>query len=235
MRDLREIPENYKDLIWEDYEGIDPTDRKVMETVRKYSQHLKVAREMGMGLLLIGKVGTGKTGLIYLILRRLRELFIVSRVAYKKFAATNIEEMVGIYTQDWYSNEEGREFSESIQKADFLIIDDIGKEFRGKSGLTASVLDSVIRYRINWKLPTIMTSNISLKGLREIYGEALISVMLESVIILNFKGEDYRKKKVKKQVELFKEKIGVKRKEKVDARTTANQKTPGGKETKSGS
>jgi len=211
MRDLREIPENYKDLTWNDYKDIDPVDRRVMETIRKYSHHLKVAREMGMGLLLIGKVGTGKTGLIYLILKRLWELFIVNRVAYKKFAATNIEEMVGIYTQGWYNNEECREFSEGIQKADFLIIDDIGKEFRGKTGLTQSVLDSVIRYRVNWKLPTIMTSNISQKGLREIYGEALVSVMLEDVIILNFKGEDYRKKKIKKQIELFQEKINVRR------------------------
>lgn len=211
MRDLKEVPENYKNLTWDDFRGIDPVDKKYVGHIRKYSQHLKVAREMGMGLLLIGRVGTGKTGLIYLILKRLRELFLINRVAHKKFAATNIEEMVGIYTQDWYNNEESREFSEGIQKADFLIIDDIGKEFRGKTGLTQLVLDSVIRYRVNWKLSTIMTSNLSLKGLRETYGEALISVLLENTLVLRFKGEDFRKRRTEEQVKLFGEKTSARR------------------------
>jgi len=210
MRNLWEVPENYRSLTWNDYKDMDEVDRKSMTTVRKYSEHLKLAQEMGMNLLLVGKVGTGKTGLSYLILKRLLELR-RSHIVFLNFAATDIEEMVEMYTQGWYSDEEKREFREKIKEVDFLIIDDIGKEWRGKTKLAETVLGSIIRHRVKWKLPTITTSNVTLKGLRETYGEALVSVMLENTLVLRFKGEDFRKKRTEEQVKLFEEKTSTRR------------------------
>lgn len=203
MRSLREIPESYKDLTWEDYKNME--DKESMENVKKYAENLKIAREMGINLLLIGKVGTGKTGLCYLILKRLLELR--KKHIPLEFGATNVEEIVDIYTQGWRSDEEKELFDEKIRRADFLIIDDVGKEFRSKSGLTETIMGSLIRHRVQWKLPIILTSNVSIKGLEKVYGSALASVMLERTIVLSFIGEDFRKKEMEEIIELFKERI----------------------------
>lgn len=210
MRNIWEVPDNYRNLTWDSYKDIDPKDRESMRKVKRCSENLKIAKEMGINLLLLGRVGTGKTGLSYLILKRLLELRRKHKV-FLSFAATDIEEMVEMYTQTWYLDEEKREFREKIKGVDYLIIDDIGKEWRGRTRLTEAVFGSVIRHRVKWRLPTIVTSNVTLKGLKETYGEALISMLLENTLVLRFKGEDFRKRRTEEQVKLFEEKTSARR------------------------
>lgn len=205
MRNLKEVPKRYENLTWEDFKKIDTKDKESLRQARKYYDNLKKMREVGINLLLKGKVGTGKTGISYLILKKLKKIR-KEQIVFWDFASTNVEEMVEIYTQGWYNDDEKRLFREKVKEVDFLIIDDLVKEFKGKSNLVQTVVGSVIRYRNQWGLPTIITTNATNKILKDTYGEAFLSMLLDNTLEVTFVGNDFRKNLTKKEMEFFKEK-----------------------------
>lgn len=86
-----------------------------------------------------------------------------------------------------------------IKNVDFLMIDDLGKEFDNSKDWGRAAMNSILRFRAAWQKITIFTSNVEIKELADIYGGSNQSIINGYSIIIPVKNrEDFRKtKKIK--------------------------------------
>lgn len=182
----------YQRLDWEDYEG-DP----VVETaIKKYLEGHSNFVSRGVGLLMGGPFGVGKTMLTTLLLKELVKL------GYRCYATT-FANTVEQFTAGWKSAEEQRHFRDKFVNSDVLLLDDLGREFKSKSGLSETTFDNILRTRVQSGRPTLVTTNLSLSDLEEGYGGSVISLLREVSIEFEFPegSEDFRSKSQKRTVE----------------------------------
>ena len=93
-----------------------------------------------------------------------------------------------------------------VRNIDFLGIDDIGKEYRGKTEYIISVFDRILRYRSTWNRPTFLTSNIGPEEIGSVYGNSIASLLYGKFLPLRLMGEDFRRLlQTELQGELFEE------------------------------
>jgi len=177
------IPYEYwfKDL--SDFNGKEEYKKELEDYVGNLDKYYKHS----IGLFLWGKNGTGKT---LLAIGALKEAL---KKKHSCFFAS-YSEIVKLFTSGWKSDVAKSNFEMNIENSDFLVIDDLGKEYKTNNNLTESVLDGVIRYR---KGPTIITSNKNVEELKETYsstfGESLASLIYGKTINLQIMGTDFRK------------------------------------------
>ena len=86
-----------------------------------------------------------------------------------------------------------KEISEHILEDDILIIDDLGTEL--VNTFTTTRLFYIINHRINSEKSTIISTNLSVKLLRDTYSDRIVSRLLNSYYIVKLYGEDIRKKR----------------------------------------
>ena len=162
-------------------------------------------RTCGVGLLLVGQPGHGKTTLSLAIIQEMLSSFPLSAFATKTgstlvkpcyFATFNdIIELRGALMGE-HSDEQERLFlgmhgecADDAYNIRVLIIDDVGKEHTSASGWQSSMLHHVLRTRFNNGLPTIVTTNLPVKSWEATYGtatgsfihEAFTTIELESI------------------------------------------------------
>ncbi len=142
-------------------------------------------------LLLVGGTGLGKTHLSSAIARRVIEKGY--DVVYE--SAEDIFREIGreIFKAD-YSNTEPEYYR--FFDCDLLIIDDLGSELTTPS--TVSYLYNILNTRINKGLPTIISTNNSSEEIKRKYDERIASRLFGEYIIHLFKGNDQRRKKLRK-------------------------------------
>ncbi len=80
-----------------------------------------------------------------------------------------------------------------ILDCDLLVIDDLGAEFTTQ--FTNAALYNIINTRINYSLPTIINTNLSLKELEEKYTRRVSSRIIGEYAMLDFFGRDIRQLK----------------------------------------
>ena len=162
-------------------------DKKALKTVQEYLASLEDQIKNGRGLFLVGANGVGKTYLTTEVLKEaIRQGYTV------QFAS--LGGLVEMFTAGWHSETQKRNFQRKIRNVQMLAIDDIGKEYRGGSGMSESVFDNLIRYRVQRKKTTLLSSNIAPKDLKGIYGDSVASLLNECVKIVKVEGEDFRRK-----------------------------------------
>jgi DNA replication protein DnaC len=153
----------------------------------------------GLGLLLVGKPGHGKTTLASVVLQDVvrqatPELWGSAESMAKNPALfVDYPKLLRIQQRAW-KEEDGPESylmdqiygdapgSNNIQ---LLVLDDLGKEHRTASGWAENTFDAVLRSRYNAGLPTIVTTNVPLKNWGDVYGEAMESFAHEAFIPVN--------------------------------------------------
>lgn len=72
-----------------------------------------------------------------------------------------------------------------------LILDDLGKEYKG-TGYNDASFDEILRSRYDKALPTIITTNVALNHWASQYGEAMGSFAYEAFSRVRITGEDLR-------------------------------------------
>ena len=162
---------------------------KVPKVLDHYATHLDDFYEKGHGLLLLGPAGRGKS---YLAAAMLNAAVPKYRVRYIPLAR-----LIRLVQDGFEASGKDYEKYDSIRTElvgmrnyiDFLVIDDVGKEYRSTTGFAQAEFDYTLRYRFDAGLPTIMTSNLSLDEWGEVYGAPMMSFVHEACVIVALDGE----------------------------------------------
>lgn len=183
--------------IGQDYWEVDFTNFKGPKGAKdvsiKYLKNLAEMKEKGIGLLYVGPNGPGKTTLAMIMMKYL------ARANWSVYT-TSLGEIVEQIQRSWKS-ETGEDGSSPIVRsrtADFLFIDDVGKEHRGGTGFVQTIFDNLIRQRVQHRNPTFLTTNFTKSELQGTYGESVMSLLEGKLIPVTVDGEDYRRTELKK-------------------------------------
>lgn len=148
-----------------------------------YADNINENLETGKNLIFegLGCVGTGKTHLAVAVVQKVMDKFVVPA----KFI--NILDMMKDIKKENYNNAE-------FITVDLLLIDDLGKE--NSCEWVCEQIYDIINARYEQMKPTIITTEGTIKDLENKYnkkGKAIISRLLEKLILITLTGEDYRK------------------------------------------
>ncbi len=133
-------------------------------------------------LYMLGNTGLGKTHLTFSIAKEVVKQGVFVVYCSAPTLVTELEKEHFGHTTERISN--------LYQKAELLIIDDLGTEFT--SQIAQSVLYQIINQRCLAKLPTIINSNLTPAELEQRYGERLVSRIFGCYRIMRFVGKDIR-------------------------------------------
>ena len=129
---------------------------------------------------LTGDVGTGKTHLAASIANYCMEHGVVVKFG-------NITDIFQSLRKAFSKDED---ILGEIKSVPLLVLDDLGKEY--STEWTNETIYSIINYRYEHMLPTVVTTNLSLSELQERIGEATVSRLMEMCEYVSVTGEDYR-------------------------------------------
>lgn len=167
----------YQRLTWNDIPHGIPSD------IERYRRNRDALIDRGVGLVIHGPHGTGKTLVATILLKEL------VREGYDCFATT-FARCIEMYTDSWGDADKKRQFFSRFMLSRVVLLDDLGKEFRGK--LSPTTFDYILRTRVQECRPTIVTSNLSPLQIENEYGIAALSLLVEQSIEVNLLGHDYR-------------------------------------------
>jgi DNA replication protein DnaC len=183
------IPVKYRNATLDDYN--DAVNVKPKERLTTYVKKVVEMRKAGIGLLLQGPYGTGKS---YLLSALLLEAM---RAGYTARFMT-LEELVKAMTGSWRGALE-----KDIVGVDFFGLDECSKRTHVGMDLARTSLENAFRERTNLLKPMLMTSNIlvdldklknveAYEGDTALFGQNLLSLFAEHVVPITFAGSDYR-------------------------------------------
>ncbi len=165
------------------------SDREHMSKVVRYCR--KFADEFGTGtgkknILFTGNTGTGKTFLCNCIAKELMEkhysvIYLSAIEMFDVMAQARIH-----HTEDEMLNE----LYERLFECDVLVIDDLGSELT--NSLTNSNLFFLINHRMQGDKTTIISTNLSINTLRDVYTERVTSRIINAYDIIPVIGDDIR-------------------------------------------
>jgi DNA replication protein DnaC len=167
------VPSNLLNATLDNWTPRDDQERAHLEVVRAF---LKVLRGF---LILLGDVGVGKSHLAVGVLRICR---------YGRFVkqSTFLRQL-----RDTYRDRQAEDPIEAYQKAELLVLDEIGVTSGGRD--EAPAIYEVLDYRYGERKPTILTANVSWDELKGILGNRMSDRLREAAFrILEFGGPSHR-------------------------------------------
>lgn len=158
----------------------------VQAIARRYIANFVTMHERGVGLLLWGANGVGKTSIAVVLgkeYRRRGHSLLFLEAAEIKGAVINSEMF-----------DEEQTLWERAKSVDVLMIDDLGKGVQDSTGFGARVLDELIRHRNANKRVTFITTNMTLKLLEDELKASTMHSLKECIFPVKVSGEDLREK-----------------------------------------
>ena len=138
---------------------------------------------VGLGMLLHGRSGSGKTSLAWLIMKGLlyhgHDCF--------AFPAANLSE----HLFRWRNDPERLErWQRRVMHAEMLFVDDLGREVGGNSEFLSSSVDRIINLRSAERKSTIVTTNLTVDELKFRYGPAMMEIVGSTGTFLQMSLDD---------------------------------------------
>ena len=164
-----------------------------MKYAKQYVEHWDEVKKKGMGMLLWGDVGTGKSYMAACIANALLEQ--EKRVLMTNFTTISNGVFAAIDKNDYI---------EAICGYDLLILDDLGSE--RNSGFVVENVFSVLDRRVCSGKPMIITTNLTVKEMRETQNldyKRIYDRVLGSCQPICIKGESHRREKGNQNKRVF--------------------------------
>lgn len=168
--------------------GVSPLSN-IKEAVQTAKEFVNKFDRVQQNLLIFGNTGVGKTFLCNCIARDLMDYghSVVYQTAYELFDTLAKHKFSG--DEDDMSDEKYA----CIFDCDLLIIDDLGAEL--PNSFTTSELYRIINERLLRRKAVIISTNLSLDLIRDIYSERILSRIVKDYTLVRIFGEDIRFKK----------------------------------------
>lgn len=155
--------------------------------ISRYIKNLSNARKKGLGFLMMGENGVGKTTLATLVLSK------AIRAGWSAFYIT-AHDMVDIIFKS-FKNERLGKLLDSKLDSDFVVIDEIDKtHIKGDNSYVLTKVDSILRRRRAIVKPTTLITNMTEAELNRMLGASIMSIVSSSMKQLRFRPGDFRKK-----------------------------------------
>jgi DNA replication protein DnaC len=168
------------------------------EALGSYPDKLGEAIRDGVGIFLWGPNSTGKS---YVASALCIEATAQFRISSYIIRAAELKEA---FIKDFPANPDSNEtVIERINYVNFLVIDDLGKEYRTASGFSETAFGSLLRDRCRRKLPTSITSNLPPDEFTNIYGPSTGELAKECMIPIKLGGSSRREKISNKLVKTY--------------------------------
>lgn len=167
------------------YQAITRAVEESKDFIRKFSYEYQ-------NLLFYGSTGIGKTFLTHCIARELLD----SSHSVLYFSAVALFEELAHSTFS-HSGNTTDSIHENIYNCDLLIIDDLGTEL--VNNFVSSQLFTCLDTRDALRRPTIISTNLSLQAIRDVYSERIFSRLSSRYKVIKLFGDDIRLKKKSQQ------------------------------------
>ncbi len=170
--------------------GLGMTELEYMKLVAKRCMDFaKGFPHQGQNILFTGSTGVGKTFLTNCIARELIDRYV--SVIY--LSSQDLFEVFSRYKFSREAEEDVEESYRHILECEMLIIDDLGTEVN--NAFVSSQLFYCVNERINRKLGTIISTNLSMDMLRDAYSDRVTSRIMSNYTTIPLYGGDIRMKK----------------------------------------
>lgn len=183
---LKGIPAEYVDSTLDDYKS----DNEIKKIVTRFVEEIHTMYEDRVCLCFYGSNGTGKTFLASIIVKE----------AYRHRYTSHITTMAH-YMDLCYTPAKTKEIEEElyyIRNAEFLVIDEVGKEQFTASGGNVTLFEELLRNAVANGNIIIICSNLPLEdaggkqGLYSLYGKSVRSLVEGDFVKVKFNQSDYR-------------------------------------------
>lgn len=197
----------YRGMMLKDFEVQNQSQAEAVITVGSYIEGLDHARMKGKGLTLLGPNGVGKTMFANIVINAAHDL------GYR-VEAIELASYVGLHKEKWDIHDLLAQGQDDVidayikvrshiryiqghltKSADWVLFDDVGREFPSQSGWSQNEFFDTLRFRWNRGLPFLLTTNLPLSELERRYTEGFTSLIAEATEIILVEGDDYRWRK----------------------------------------
>ena len=162
-------------------------NNQCLRIVQRYITNLENARKKGLGFLMMGENGVGKTTLATLVLSK------AIRAGWSAFYIT-AHDMIDIVFKSFRDERIGRLLDSKLD-SDFVVIDEIDKtHVKGDNSYVLTKVDSILRRRRAIVKPTTLITNMTEAELNRMLGASIMSIVSSSMKQVRFRPGDFRKK-----------------------------------------
>lgn len=168
LLDRAGIARRFEDCEFDNYQTVNQDAAKNLSACRGYVDNWERCFDAGLGLLMVGKCGTGKNHLAVAMTKNL------IRNHLTRVEITDVMRVMRAVKNTWRHNSETTEDSvlDHFASLDLLIIDEVGVQFGSASEL--AILQEIVNVRYESVLPTILISNLTFEQLKDSIGERIV-------------------------------------------------------------
>lgn len=167
-------------------ENIENVYHSLQQYTRQIPEYFQGKHQLKASILFNGNTGVGKTFLTKCVAKELLD----AGYAVLYTSASELFQIAADAQLNRNQIEGSQEFLFGLEQCDFLIIDDLGTEL--PNSFTASYFYALINNRLLQHRATIISTNLSLTEIRELYSERIFSRICENYLIYNIYGDDIR-------------------------------------------